>query len=275
MITRDIEALLSSYIDGEVSDEESRRARALIRELPEASQYYNDLLTIRGAIRAYSRQAMESQTLGESFTARVMDKINALPTPAAARARSQNQGALPTRLVKHWRVVAYPTVALVAAFVVVAMLRHGAPGERVDLAQRPIVQEPADQTPSALPEAAEGSSGLSAEQRAVLRTPSVPMARTNPVAKPAVVTVAITLAPDQIERFGFVLQKLASNAGIEQVNCRRDSVVVYEMTTAPQRAQDFLRSLGSVDFICGDIPQVTVGDHTASVLIRIEAKTAF
>lgn len=272
MSTRDIETLLSSYIDGELSDEESRRARALIRELPEASQYYNDLLTIRGAIRALPRQ-----TLGDSFTARVMSKVNALPTPTAARARSE-VGVVPQkRLIKHWRIVAYPAAALVAAFVVVPMLRHGAPGDngRGDLAQRQIVQEPAAQTPSGLPEAADQSSGLSAERRAVLRTPSVPMARTNPVAKPAVVTVAITLAPDQIERFGFVLQKLASNAGIEQVNCRRDSVVVYEMTTAPERAQALLGSLGSVDFISGDIPQVTVGGQAASVLIRIEAKTAF
>lgn len=262
MITRETEEQISAYADGQLKGDESDFIVRLLETDPDAQTFYRDILDLRNDFAA-----MPTWTLGSDFTKAVMDRIEADDFSRRPLALSRRRiRPLLERLARP-RIWVYPFSALVVVLLILPLFSNYS-RQRSD---KPTVARLTFSEPSAdaAADSANGSAMVPAaepakptvaplepihltdEERAGRRTAPKPLAEGAVIAEnKSVETVSVVLKSANAGRFPFFLQKIAADAGIEQVEERRaGNATLFEMTVTGEQAAALSEKLSALELL--------------------------
>ncbi|GAF89749.1 unnamed protein product, partial [marine sediment metagenome] len=113
------EELISAYFDGELTDDERKRAETLLTESEDARRQLDDLRAL-----SHTLKAMPQESLGEDLSGKVLRQAErAMLTEgrdggSAAATSNDIHEPLVRRLGSNWRSLAWPVAAIAAALLV-------------------------------------------------------------------------------------------------------------------------------------------------------------
>lgn len=273
MITCETEEQISAYADGKLFGDERDFIARLLDTDPDAQAFYREILDLRADFAA-----MPKFSLGADFTQAVMARIT-------ANDFSQKPKTLPRRTIRPLlerlaqpRIWVYPFSALVVVLLILPLFSNLSrpSSEKPAVARRTPSVPAADNTANSpnVPNAdVSGESAkpavpslepihLTPQERAQRRTAPKPLAEGAVITEhKSVETAAAVLKSADAGQFPFLFQKIAADAGIEQVEERRaGEATLFEMTVTGEQAAALAEKLSALNLLAQPI---VFSDHFA------------